>query len=211
MGRFTDYYLVRRVLRGDERAFGRLFELHSAAVYRALVHLCRDTHWAEDLTQQTFLCAWKHMADYEGRCSLKTWLHRIAYRLFVDWWRRRQVQAAAQGRLREQPSPVSLSPLDGAVSSESSERLALAVDRLDPASRELIVLHYFQGLSLREVAQVLDLPTGTVKGRASVALTRLRGMLQRGDSREYHREVPRALGSVGTGAGAASSAEADHP
>jgi RNA polymerase sigma-70 factor (ECF subfamily) len=210
--RLADHCLARRILRGDESAFGRLVALHHKAVYRTLRHLCRDAHWAEDLTQQTFLSAWRHLPGYRGESSLKVWLHRIAYRQFIDWWRRRQAQAVAQAGLVSQAEPPPASgPLDGLIADERRRILLRAVDRLDEASREVVVLHYLQGLSFREVAQVLGQPAGTVKSRVSVALGRLRGVLERGHGNGHRQEMQRDSCSAVAETSPAPPAEAASP
>ena len=145
---------------------------------------CADPEVACDLTQETFASAWSRIAGFEGRAALRTWLYRIACGTFADFRRKRHRVAtlvAARGP-HPQESPEA-SPLETVLANERSTRIGAAVAALpDDADRIVIVLHYFQGLTFREIASVLGEPTGTVKWRTSRAIERLRQILaERGD------------------------------
>ena len=175
---WSEMLLARRVRAGNRDACAAFVRAHHADVYRFLARLCRDPHAAEDLTQETFAAAWQAIGTFGGLASLKTWLHRIAYRKFVDWDRRPRLAQQQQvwAHLEAAYRAGAPGPPEAAEAQEWSRRLSAAVDRLEPAEREVIVLHYFQGLSFREIAQVLAQPAGTVKWRVSAALGRLRTM-----------------------------------
>jgi RNA polymerase sigma-70 factor (ECF subfamily) len=160
-----------------------LVRAHYQAVYRFLAHLCRDAHRAEDLTQETFAAAWEKIATFQGRSALATWLHRIAYTKFLDA-RRAERRAAGAFERRAGPAATPAGPLDAAAADDEARRLYRALDELDAPERALLVLHYLQGLSYREMAAVLGEPTGTVKWRTAEALNRLRALL--GDEAPEH-------------------------
>jgi RNA polymerase sigma factor (sigma-70 family) len=109
---------------------------------------------------------------------LGTWLHRIAYGKFVDAWRSNRRHVAWVEHLKREvanspdPTPPAL-----AEASDESRLLYAALERLEENDRVPLVLHYLQGLSYREMAEVFDEPAGTVKWRVSQALERLRGLL----------------------------------
>src|SRR5687768_208675 len=169
---WSEMLLARRVRAGDRDACAAFVRAHHADVYRFLARICRDRHAAEDLTQETFAAAWQGIGSFGGLASLKTWLHRIAYRKFVV--RDRRPRFAQQQELRahvEAAGPAAaLGPAEAAEAQEWSRRLSAAVGRLEPAEREVIALHYFQGLSFREIGHVLGQPAGTVKWRVSGGL-----------------------------------------
>jgi RNA polymerase sigma-70 factor (ECF subfamily) len=168
--------LVSHLRAGCPGACAELVCAHYQSVYRFLVHLTRDTHQAEDLTQETFTTAWEKIAAFQGRATLGTWLHRIAYTKFVDA-RRAEWRVA---RMREQFTDPQLAPNDPcetAMAADETQRLYRALYRLDTPDRTVLVLHYLQGLSYRAMALVLDEPTGTVKWRTAEALQRLRPLL----------------------------------
>ena len=168
--------LIRTIRAGNRAGCAELVRSHYASIYRFLLHLSGNVSSAEDLTQETFAAAWAGIGRFGGRASLKTWLHKIAYGKFVDAKRRCKVSQTAIEKLqRQNNSPAEArNPLAEAISKERSGRVYDAVGELNTDEREVIVLHYFQGLSFREMAAVLDEPTGTVKGRTSRALGQLK-------------------------------------
>jgi RNA polymerase sigma-70 factor (ECF subfamily) len=171
-----DQRLLNGLRAGHREECAELVRAHYQAVYRFLVHLTRDVHEAEDLSQETFATAWEKVGTFHGRATLATWLHRIAYTKFIDAHRAQRRDSAMRERRsgRSMPPPT---PLDSAVASDEASRLYQALHGIDASERTLLVLHYLQGLSYREMATVLDEPAGTVKWRTALALDRLRALL----------------------------------
>ncbi len=178
MTQWSESALVKRMLAGDREACVELIRLYHAPIYRLLVHLAGDAHLAEDLTQESFLAAWKKIGSFKANSSLGTWLHTIAYRKFIDARRRggRLAEPTDDARLVQAPSSAA-APAARASANDEAQRLHRAIDRLPAAQRDVIVLHYLQGLSYEEMAAVLDQPSGTVKWRTRQALENLRSML----------------------------------
>jgi RNA polymerase sigma-70 factor (ECF subfamily) len=168
--------LVSELRAGRPEACAAVIRAHYQAVYRFLAHLTRDVHQAEDLTQETFAAAWEKIATFQGRAALATWLHRIAYTKFIDA-RRAEGRAAGLRERLPAPSSAPADPSDALAADDEARRLYRALDAMDTAERTVLVLHYLQGLSYREMAAVLDEPTGTVKWRTAEALSRLRALL----------------------------------
>ncbi|HVS38797.1 MAG TPA: sigma-70 family RNA polymerase sigma factor [Gemmataceae bacterium] len=173
----ADRELLDGIRAGRRDACARLIHEHYAAIYRFLFHLSRDAAEAEDLTQETFAAAWEKSAAFEGRSAFGTWLHRIAYGKFVDARRAGRRSAALAERLRAREPAESPSPVESAAQDDEARRLYAALERVDPADRLILVLHYLQGLSYREMADVTGEPVGTIKWRTSVALDRMRSLL----------------------------------
>jgi RNA polymerase sigma-70 factor, ECF subfamily len=170
--------LLSEIRAGRPEACAEFVRAHYQPIYRFLAHLTRDAHLAEDLTQETFAAAWENLGSFEGRSSLGTWLHRIAYGKFVDSQRSRQRRAALLGPLRDHAGiAAEIDPLQAAADDDEARHLLATLERLDPPDRAVLVLHYLQELSYRQMAEVLDEPSGTVKWRTSVALERLRNLL----------------------------------
>jgi len=168
-----DQRLLQDLREGRSEACATLVRRHYQAVYRFLVHLTRDVPTAEDLTQETFAAAWEKLATFQGRSTLATWLHRIAYTKFIDAQRAGRRAARIHASL-EPPRIGPSDPLDVAMAEDEAQRLHRALDTLEAPERTLLVLHYLQGLSYRDMASVLDEPTGTVKWRTAEALKQLR-------------------------------------
>jgi RNA polymerase sigma-70 factor, ECF subfamily len=173
----NDEESLLRGLRADEsEASAEFVRVHYQAIYRLLAHLTRDVHRAEDLTQETFITALEKIGGFQQKSSLGTWLHRIAYTKFVDSQRTRQRAEGLLDRI-EQLRVRSVDPLEAATADEEARKLHQALDSLEESNRGLLVLHYLQGLSYREMSVVLDEPSGTVKWRTHLALAQLRELL----------------------------------
>lgn len=179
MGPGAERQNLKNLRRGRREACEALISQHYRSIYRFIVYLTRDASLAEELTQETFASAWADIERFEGRASFATWLHRIAYRKFLDSQRRHQRNAALTAGLKEQGlnEQQTLDPLQQLVADEHLRILYEAICRLSCSEYIVIVLHYIQGLSFRQVAKVLDEPTGTVKWQTSRALKRLRAYL----------------------------------
>lgn len=144
-----------------------------------MAYLTRDASLAEELTQETFTSAWAGIDRFKKQTSLKAWLHQIAYRKFVDSRRRLRRDAALMAGLMEQADDVSetFNPLHRIIADECWRVLYEAMHRLKQSEYTVIVLHYIQDLSFREMAKVLDEPLGTVKWQTSQALKKLKTYL----------------------------------
>jgi RNA polymerase sigma-70 factor (ECF subfamily) len=171
-----EQHLVSRLRAGCREACAELVRAHYQAVYRFLLHLTHDVHQAEDLTQETFAAAWEKIATFQGRATLATWLHGIAYRKCIDARRAQRRATGMSERRGSEPAP-SADPFATAMADDEARRLYRALEQVDAAPRAVLVLHYLQGLSYRQMASVLDEPAGTVKWRTAEALKRLRAVL----------------------------------
>ncbi|MBB6053115.1 RNA polymerase sigma factor [Armatimonas rosea] len=158
-----DLWLVQRARHGDKAAFGKLFDRHSRRVFHLLRRLSDNPSLAEDLTQETFLTAWQSLERWRGRGALSTWLCGIA----VNHWRTHHRQAHESVPLDEAlvESDSQADPLAHCTQAESLKALEQAVAALPESYREVFVLVRIEELSYQEVAQLLELPLGTVQSR----------------------------------------------
>ena len=145
------------------------------AVYRFALRLSRDAHLAEDLTQETFVRAWRRRAHLRELESVKTWLFRIVVNLWSDELRRRRVRGV------ERCEPV-LKACDDAPSAnisatESLDAALRALDRLPERQRAVLYLHACAALSAPEIALVLAITPEAVRSSLSLARQRMRGFL----------------------------------
>ena len=163
----------------QQRLFEDLARRFYAGVYNYLCWISRDTALAEDLTQETFMQVWQHLADMRDRKAARAWVYRIARNQFLQHRRRTggDTVALEDCALADRADPQALSPQHNLEREELQAAVRLAVDRLTDAHREVIVLHNLEGLSLRQIAQVLDVPVGTVKSRRAKAFQALRDSL----------------------------------
>lgn len=162
---------------GDREAAGELVSLFYKRLYAWLRRLTGSEEDAADLTQKTFARAWAALVSWEGRSSFSTWLHGIGHHVYVDW---RRAQPPAVVPLDEWwalcPDDAP-DPFQTAAERDLAERLFAHVERLDEDTRRTVHLHYYQGLSLAETAEVLGVATSTVKYRLRQALDFLKTRL----------------------------------
>ncbi len=180
-------WLKRRLQKRDPEACSELIRRHHHLVYGHLRRLGADSSMAEDLTQETYAKAWSKIDTLREASSLGAWLLRIARNEFLQCLRSRKPETTGLDSVPEpvegKPSPVSV-----VTTAERDQRLHEALRRLDPRLGETVALHYFQDLTLREVAEVLGVPAGTVKSRLNRALESLREELEK-EATEYGQEA----------------------
>lgn len=156
-------------VKGDEGIdWSAAFAEHSAAVYHLALVVVRHAEDARDVLQTVFERAWQHRDRYDAERPLRSWLLAIAGHEAVSLARRRRVRAALFLRddhaLAEAPGEVSMA-------------LWQAVGALSPAHRAVVGLFYLHGFSIEEIAELLDVPEGTVGSRLHTARHRLRELL----------------------------------
>jgi len=169
-----DRALVDAVLAGDRQAFGHLVERETRSVYRVCLRILGRPHDAEDVTQESFVAAFRSIRTYRGEGSLRAWLLRIATRQAF----RRLSQRRATVELAEIPEPrladASNEPTRVVVALESRREVREAVASLPEPYREVVALRFFADLSLAEVAEATGRPLNTVKTHLRRGLERLR-------------------------------------
>jgi RNA polymerase sigma-70 factor, ECF subfamily len=163
---------------GGTQAYIQAVGQHYEAIYAFLYRMAQDASLAEDLTQETFAAAWRSLDRFEGRASMTTWLHKIALNLYRDYRRRDHLRSVS---MEDEDSPVSpdfaQELIERLGTEELQQRVQEAVARLPEIHRETLVLHCYQGLKYREIAELLELPMGTVQHRLHIALGKLRAAL----------------------------------
>jgi RNA polymerase sigma-70 factor (ECF subfamily) len=169
----ADAQLVERLRQGDTDAGHRFFRDYYPNVYRYLLWLTGRPEAAEDLSQETFVRAWRSLPTFDDRAPLRAWLHRIAHREFLR-------------SLRNQRSHVALDEVGEAPAAcltgwmEAVELRAI-IRKLPVEEAEMLVLHYLEGYTSEEIARIVGAPAGTVRYRLSMARARLQRELGEGD------------------------------
>jgi RNA polymerase sigma-70 factor (ECF subfamily) len=143
-----------------------------------LRRLCGSQADAEDLTQETFLKVWSSLDGFKGRSKFSTWLYRIASNTYIDWQRRNASSVQSNtDRWWQECTAQNPGPFADVAERQLARQLYEAVDRLDDDKKQVVHLHYFQGLSLKETSNVLGVATSTVKYRLREVLRTLRGKI----------------------------------
>ena len=171
--------LIERAKKGDRAAFGHIVRAHQRRIFACAVQMLGDAAEADDVTQETFLRAFRAIAKFDGRSELSTWLYRICINVSLNAIRRRKrndAQDIADPRIPEQRADGSgaVDPRDAAEASQLYAALAKAVDALSPSLRAALVLVCVQGLAHKDAAEVLGCPEGTIAWRIHEARARLR-------------------------------------
>jgi RNA polymerase sigma-70 factor, ECF subfamily len=169
--------LVEKARGGNRAAAAELIELFYERIYAFLRRLAANDADAADLTQRTFSRVWEALPTFEGRSSVGSWIHSIAYHAYVDWRR-------ADRHTEPRPDEWwAARPAQEARPDEIVARTDLAatvyglVDELEPELRHTVQLHYYQDLTLQETADALGVATSTVKYRVRQALGELQKKL----------------------------------
>ena len=190
--------LCRRAKKADKDAACELLKIYYAEVYAYLRRLCGSRHDAEDLTQQTFLKAWSSLDGFAGRSKFSTWLYRIAHNTYIDWQRRNTGSTQScpdqwwQECIDQNPGPFA-----NLAERQLAQRMYQAVGRLDEDKKHVVHLHYYQGLSIRETAKVLNIATSTVKYRLREVFKALRVKLGvRETGTQQRQTIPIAKGEL---------------
>jgi RNA polymerase sigma-70 factor (ECF subfamily) len=183
---------LERLRSGDAVAFNRLVEERHGDIYALLYRLTEDPEEARDLTQETFLQAFRNIAGFRGEADLRTWLYRIAVNQARNrwrWWKRRRRDKTVSldaPTSDDNSTPLSAGlandtaadPEEQALARERERALLAALSTLSRPYREVILLRDIEGLSYEEVAQALDMNIGTVKSRLSRGRDELRRRLE---------------------------------
>ena len=176
--------LIQRCITGDAAAFEPLVEKYRQRVWRLAYQVLHDREEAWDVAQEAFVRAFHSLPSFRGQSAFYTWLFRITVNVATDRHRQRGAQARAFGpeRVTEEewarstPDPGG-GPDQEAARAEQRERIRQALDALPPKARTIIMLSDVEGLSYREIAEVLNCPIGTVMSRLHNARKRLKGLL----------------------------------
>ena len=177
---YADQDLMFLVGLGDAAAFAVLYDRHGRAAYSLAYRMMGEKQAAEDLAQEAFIKVWRSAGGYRaGRGSVRTWILSIVHNRSIDQIRslasRRRTQEKVEAEApRSQPSEAFAEAWRSAQRDEVRE----ALGTLPSEQLEILELAYFSGHTQVEIARMLDLPLGTVKGRTRLGLKKLGGIFQ---------------------------------
>lgn len=170
----SDAALVTMTLEGNREGFAVLVQRYERAVYHLAYRTLRDAEDARDATQEAFFKAYRSLRTFKLDARFSTWIFSITYHGCCDRLNRRK-------RYSNEPLPERADPTPGpereAIAADEARRLRAAVDALPEKYRTVVTLYHLQGRQYEEIAQVLDLPLGTVKTHLFRAKEQLRKIL----------------------------------
>jgi RNA polymerase sigma-70 factor (ECF subfamily) len=173
----SDEALIRLIADGDKRAMQVLYARHNVRVYRFVIRLTGNVSLAEDLVSEVFLDVWRQADGFEAKCQVSTWLLAIARYKALSALRRRSdeqlddVMAAAIEDPADDPETI-------VSNKDRSAVVHKCLSQLSPAHREVIDLVYYHEKSVDEVAQIVGVPSATVKTRMFYARNKMADLLK---------------------------------
>jgi RNA polymerase sigma-70 factor (ECF subfamily) len=172
-----DEALLREIARGNQLAMRTLFMRHQVRVYRFVKRFVRDRGLAEDVVSEVFFAVWRQADRFQGRSTVSTWLLSIA--------RHKALTAIKRQLVEQTDSEAAANIADPALNAEaridhkdSGTILRRCLDALSPEHGELIDLVYYQQKSIKEIAEIVGIPSNTVKTRMFYARKRLAALLK---------------------------------
>ena len=179
-----DEELVGLAQQGDRRAFEELVERHKQKAYYIAFDFSRDREDAKDLSQEAFLKAFTNLKNFDGRSSFYTWFYRILVNLCLDFKRRQKrtptdsfdetLESPMESSYEPQKPPA---PDQQVLAGQFSRRIGEALEALPARQRTAFILKNHQGLSIKEIADLMETAEGTVKVHLHRAVTALRRSL----------------------------------
>jgi RNA polymerase sigma-70 factor (ECF subfamily) len=184
-----DLLLVARAQQGDFSAYDELVTRHRGRIFAMIRNMIHQEADAWDLSQEVFIKAWNALPRFEAKARFSTWLYRIAHNAVYDWTRKRKLESV--GELndeifeRERIDSGSFTTPSGGVSPDETmahgelrEKIEAALAKLSPDHREAVLLKDVQGLSYKEIADVMGCTLGTVMSRLYYARQKLQSLLK---------------------------------
>ncbi|TMS00390.1 RNA polymerase sigma factor SigM [Nonomuraea basaltis] len=190
----TDAELLTAHINGDPHAFSEIVKRHRDRMWAVALRTLGDPDEAADAVQDAFVSAYRKAATFRGEAAVTTWLHRIVVNACLDRMRRKSVRPVADDELieaaeRETPLP------DQTVEREVSMEVSAALKLLPADQRAALVLVDMMGYSVEDAAQVLDVPSGTVKSRCARGRAKLAPILSHLRNRTDLNRVSSAKGA----------------
>ena len=173
----ADEDLMAMVHDGEASAFEVIFDRHSGVAFSLAYRMCGRRGMAEDVVQDAFLSMWRSGARYDRtRGSVRSWILRVVHNRAIDAFRRDVVRTSKDVSDDEalQRLPSGQSTEDEAEHRDEARQVRSALEELPPDQRQVIELAYFGGFTHSQIAKMLGLPAGTVKGRMRLGLNKLR-------------------------------------
>jgi RNA polymerase sigma factor (sigma-70 family) len=166
---YTDAELVQQALAGSQPAYRDLVSRYATPAVNLATRMVRDRALAEDLAQEAFARAFERLATYDQQRRFVSWFFQILHNVTIDYLRRKHLPTVSLDDLQEAGAlpPAAVSTADSPEAQAEQAALARALDfalaRIRPEYREAVVLCYREELSVEEVAEIMSLPSGTVK------------------------------------------------
>lgn len=171
----SELELVQRSQRGDVEAFSTLVRKYQQVVYNIAYRFVRDPNLAEDMAQESFLKAYKHIKGFRGDCAFSTWLYRVTCSVCLTELSKRK----KRGEVELQPNTPTSSVESNVTERELAEKIRNCVTLLPERYAMVLTLYYLNGLPYEEIAEILEIPVGTLKTWMFRARKQLRKVVEK--------------------------------
>ena len=178
----NDDQLIAQTLEGNRDAFGELVTKYQVRLYNTMIQVVGGTEDAYDVTQDAFLQAYLRLDTFRRSSKFYTWLYRIAFNVAVGMRRKHRSHRMAeslQQELHDRLLDRENRPEENLISQENIKTVRDAVDRLDNEFRSVVILRELEEFSYEEIAEILEIPIGTVRSRLHRARMLIREYLSR--------------------------------
>lgn len=170
---YDETQLIEDALKGSQKAYTTLTERHKIAVYHIIYKIVKNKDTAHDLVQETFMKAFVSLASYRSEYRFSTWLYKIAANCSIDFLRKKRINALSlDQKIETKDGSVSIEVPDHSFNPEQEllrkqQRFSIdeAIETLPEKYKEVIVYRHKDDKSYEEIADLLDIPVGTVKAR----------------------------------------------
>lgn len=183
-----DHQLIQQCLNGDPNAFGTLVERYQDRLYSTVYRLLNNAEDAQDVVQEAFVHAYQSLYNFKGSSQFFTWLYRIAINTAISHKRKRRIVISIDAARNGEPSPE---PEDGSELTrpshaleleEEAQRVQRALAQLSPEHRAVLVLKDMEGQKYEEMAEILEVPVGTIRSRLHRARIEMREILEKDEA-----------------------------
>lgn len=169
--------LVAQLKEGSREAFDELYETYKDMAIRTAYLITGNMTDSEDVTQETFVKVWLHIRELKNDAGFKPWMMQILVRTAYRTGRKSKREIPDDEAAIRMENRTDISSLDRMIQQEEAERISMAVKALPVKLRTVVVMHYYNLLSVKEIAQALGIMEGTVKSRLHTARKRIQRML----------------------------------
>ncbi|MBD3413223.1 MAG: sigma-70 family RNA polymerase sigma factor [Candidatus Aminicenantes bacterium] len=182
-----DNELVQQTIKGDDRSFEMIVKKYQNSIINYLGQSLRNTNLALELSQEVFIKVYSSLHTFNPKYKFKTWLFKIASNHMIDHWRKKRIKTISMDhpfKKTESSAPIQISSnqipaLQKLELKELGEKIEKALDILPPKLRELFVCRHINDMSYDEIAELKELPVGTVKNRVFQAKEMLKDHLEK--------------------------------
>ena len=174
----SEVVLVKRAQEGDMGAFTELVTLHRKKIYDLAYQMSHNHEDAEDIAQEVFIKLWRIIHKFKGKSSFFTWLYRVAVNVCKNYFRRKSSSHTVfQEAIIDKQLAAKNNPVRELISKETRQAIARAIEKLPFKHRMVVILHDIQGLSHKQISEIMGCSCGTVRSRLFYASEKLKGEL----------------------------------